>query len=178
LLCRTPEQGRENRHPENNLPNPRSAPTSSACTLSGTHPTIPHSVCNVHPNFIITQIISTEGGALLPPNGEIRLSAQPSPNHRGLAVAFAVILNAVKDPEEFYRPQPLGPFSPHIPVRCSSSYSNTLFTIKNRHFDLERSRTGGVLTPQRRNPLLHPSRIPANAAQLPLPVLKIRANPC
>ncbi len=40
-LCRKPEQGRENRHPENNLPQPVPAPTSSACTLSGTHPNIP-----------------------------------------------------------------------------------------------------------------------------------------
>src|SRR6202000_2171360 len=38
-LCRKPEQGRENRHPENNLPNARTTPTYYACTLSGTNPT-------------------------------------------------------------------------------------------------------------------------------------------
>ena len=37
-LCRKPEQGRENRHPDYNLPQPPSSPSSSARTLSGTHP--------------------------------------------------------------------------------------------------------------------------------------------
>ncbi len=37
-LCRKPEQGRENRHLEHNPPNDRPGPTSSVCTLSGTHP--------------------------------------------------------------------------------------------------------------------------------------------
>jgi hypothetical protein len=38
LLCRKPEQGRENRHPENNPPYTHPSSTSFPCTLSGTHP--------------------------------------------------------------------------------------------------------------------------------------------
>jgi hypothetical protein len=63
-------------------------------------------------------------------------SENPPPSqHRAVAVAFAVILNAVKDPEEFYRPQPLGSFR-----HTSSSLKFPLLQYpspqpNHRHFD-------------------------------------------
>src|SRR3984885_8439262 len=48
-LCRKHEQGRENRHPENNPPTHHPGPSSSGCTLSGTHPFAPRVSSNTAP---------------------------------------------------------------------------------------------------------------------------------